>query len=314
MPILNKYNEQGVSTLQIVKPIPYDKMADTKQPDWAAEDLDGKYPPDELPPTTETVDADGITTIISWKLNEDDKKVKVTRRVRRRLQVSTVSETVAQRKQLPKFGLEKGKPSGPDRKTTIIGENLHFKIAPIGKIQAQVEPEPETTKAPTGKVVVCRLCSGQHYTARCPFREELAAIDSLNAQDGEEAEPEPSGALAARGAGLTGSKYVPPSQRAGATGTGETMFRSRDDLPTLRITSLSQEASEDDVRALFQRFGTLGRVNIVRDRITKESKGLAFVSFESKKDAETAMAKMHGYGYDSLILEVAWSQPRGERP
>lgn len=32
----------------------------------------------ELPPTTETTDADGITTIISWKLNEKDQKVKVS--------------------------------------------------------------------------------------------------------------------------------------------------------------------------------------------------------------------------------------------
>jgi hypothetical protein len=34
-------------------------------------------PGDELPPTTETTDADGITTIISWKFDEHDRKVKV---------------------------------------------------------------------------------------------------------------------------------------------------------------------------------------------------------------------------------------------
>ena len=37
---------------------------------------------DELPPTTETTDADGITTIVSWKLNEHDQKVKVTAMLR----------------------------------------------------------------------------------------------------------------------------------------------------------------------------------------------------------------------------------------
>jgi translation initiation factor 3 subunit G len=54
--------------------------------------------PVELPPTTESTDADGITTIVSWKLNEHDKKVKVTRRVRRKLQTQLVSHTVAERK------------------------------------------------------------------------------------------------------------------------------------------------------------------------------------------------------------------------
>ncbi|XAO26561.1 eukaryotic translation initiation factor 3 subunit G [Cryptococcus bacillisporus CA1280] len=289
-------------------------MADLKQPnrDWAADDVDA----DELPPTTESTDADGITTIVSWKYNADDQKVKVTRRVRRRLQVSTVTQTMAERKQWPKFGLDKGKPPGPDRKTTIIGENLHFKIAPISKVQ-RVEPEQEiAVKAPTGKAVVCRLCSGQHYTARCPFREQLAAIDNLNADGAEEEQAVVSGTLAAKGAGETGGKYIPPSQRAGATGAGESMFRSRDELPTLRVTSLSLDAEEEDLRALFQPFaknGKLGRANIVRDRNTRVSKGLAFVSFESKRDAEAAMAHLNGRGYDSLILEVAWSQPRGER-
>lgn len=54
--------------------------------------------PVELPPTTETTGADGITTIVSWKLDEHDKKVKVTRRVRRKVQTSMVSHSVAERK------------------------------------------------------------------------------------------------------------------------------------------------------------------------------------------------------------------------
>lgn len=32
---------------------------------------------DELPPTTETTGADGITVIVSWKLDEQDRRVKV---------------------------------------------------------------------------------------------------------------------------------------------------------------------------------------------------------------------------------------------
>ncbi|WVN90950.1 eukaryotic translation initiation factor 3 subunit G [Cryptococcus depauperatus CBS 7841] len=284
--------------------------AQRTNPDWAADDAD------ELPPPTESTDADGITTIVSWRWNEDDKKVKVTRRVRRRLQISTVSRTQAERKKWPKFGLDKGKPPGPDRKTTITGEDVRFKIAPINIKVQQAEPEQEAAaKAPAGKMVVCRLCNGQHYTARCPFKEQLAAIDNLTGQVEEEVAP--SGVLAAKGAADTGGRYIPPSQRQGAAGgAGESMFRSRDDLPTLRITSLSVDANEDDVRALFTpftKFGNLARVNVVKDRHTGESKGLAFVSFESKTDADNALARMNGFGYDSLILNVAWSQPRGER-
>lgn len=96
--------------------------------------------------------------------------------------------------------------------------------------------------------------------------------------------------------------------RAGARGTGESMFKSRDDLPTLRVTSLSTDADENDLRTLFEKFGRLGRANIVRDRDTQESKGFGFVSFENRMDAERAMNKMNGRGYDNLILSVSWSR------
>lgn len=91
-------------------------------------------------------------------------------------------------------------------------------------------------------------------------------------------------------------------------GAGESMFRARDDLPTLRITSLSTDADENDLRALFEKFGRVARANVVRDRETQESKGFGFVSFESKRDAELAMSKMDGRGYDNLILSVTWSR------
>ncbi|WRT63718.1 uncharacterized protein IL334_000641 [Kwoniella shivajii] len=276
---------------------------------WAEDDIEA----DELPPTTETTDANGVTTIVSWKLDEQDRKVKVTRRVRRRVQTAIVSHTVAERKGWAKFGLDKGKASGPDRKTTIIGENLHFRVAPVSKAEPEAT-DPVAAKPSGGKAVVCRLCQGGHFTAKCPYKEQLAVIDNMNtdgADEEEEAAAAASG-LAPKGAGSAGGKYVPPGQRAGG-GAGESMFRSRDDLPTLRITSLSVDAEEDDVRDLFSKFGRIARVSVVRDRETRQSKGLAFVSFEEKKSGEEAIKVMNGRGYDSLILNVAWSQPRGER-
>lgn len=74
------------------------------------------------------------------------------------------------------------------------------------------------------------------------------------------------------------------------------MFRPRDEYPTLRISSLSVDADDDDLRALFDRFGRVVRANVVKDRETRESKGFGFVSFESRKDAELALQKMNGFG------------------
>ncbi|KAK1926142.1 eukaryotic translation initiation factor 3 subunit G-domain-containing protein [Papiliotrema laurentii] len=273
--------------------------------DWANDDF-------ELPEPTETLGADGITTIVSWKLDEHDRKVKVTRRVRRKLQTQIVSHSVAERKHWAKFGDDKGKPSGPDRKTTIIGENLHFKVSAVSRAAEPAAEVDAGPKPPAGKAVVCRLCKGGHFTAKCPYKDQLAAIDQVDMDEGAEGAGPATGGLAPRGGSQGTGKYVPPGQRAGG-GAGESMFRSRDDLPTLRITSLSVDASDDDLRDLFHRFGTVVRANVVRDRETRESKGFGFVSFESKAAAEKALQTMNGHGYDSLILSVSWSQPREPR-
>lgn len=107
----------------------------------------------------------------------------------------------------------------------------------------------------------------------------------------------------------TGGKYVPPSMRAGAKSTGESMnYRgNRDDMPTLRVTNLSEDAQEDDLRTLFGRFGRINRCYVGMDQDTGLCKGFAFVSFEDRGEAEKAMAKINGLPYDHLILACAWS-------
>jgi translation initiation factor 3 subunit G len=101
--------------------------------------------------------------------------------------------------------------------------------------------------------------------------------------------------------------------RAGARGAGESMGRpggagSRDDLPTLRVTNISEETEENDLRELFGAFGRVARVYVGRDRETGVGKGFAFVSFEDRAIAQRAMEKLNGKGYDNLILSVQWSR------
>ena len=83
---------------------------------------------------------------------------------------------------------------------------------------------------------------------------------------------------------------------------------SRDDLPTLRVTNISEDTQENDLRELFWPFGRVARVYVGRDRDTGIGKGFGFVSFEDRAVAQRAMEKMNGRGYDSLILNVQWSR------
>lgn len=96
----------------------------------------------------------------------------------------------------------------------------------------------------------------------------------------------------------------PPLRASGAGGPGT----SREDLPTLRVTNLSEETREEDLRELFGGFGRVARVYVGRDKETGIGKGFAFVSFEDRQNAQRAMDKLHGKGYDNLILNVQWSR------
>lgn len=111
-------------------------------------------------------------------------------------------------------------------------------------------------------------------------------------------------------------KYVPPSMRTRGPGEapprGSSMggpgVASREDLPTLRVTNISEETQENDLRELFGAFGRVARVYVGRDRETGVGKGFAFVSFDDRLNAQKAMEKLNGKGYDNLILSVQWSR------
>ena len=99
--------------------------------------------------------------------------------------------------------------------------------------------------------------------------------------------------------------------RAGAgRGAGESMRGpgNREDLPTLRVTNISEDTLENDLRELFGVFGRVARVYVGRDRETGAGKGFAFVSFEERAVAQKALERVNGKGYDNLILSVQWSR------
>ncbi|KAF5383262.1 hypothetical protein D9615_004828 [Tricholomella constricta] len=272
----------------------------------------------EQPKNEDFVDENGIRTVIEYVLNDDGKKVKVTRRIKRTLQKSIVEHTVAERQKWAKFGAEKGKKDGPDRATTTVGENVTLKLS-AGNKSAETEVAPEENvksqlaRAGAGKVV-CRLCKGEHFTAKCPYKDTLSGLDNNDAGAGGDEEAHGEATAIPTLNASAGGKYVPPSMRGvggvrvPGVGTG-----SRDDLPTLRVTNISEDTQENDLRELFGIFGRVARVYVGRDRETGAGKGFAFVSFEDRAAAQKAIDKVHGKGYDSLILSVQWSQPRPEQ-
>jgi translation initiation factor 3 subunit G len=79
------------------------------------------------------------------------------------------------------------------------------------------------------------------------------------------------------------------------------------DEATICVSNLSEETEEQDVRDLFNHFGYISRVHLVRDKFNNSSKGVAFVTFNDKTNAQRAIDCVSGFGYDHLILQVEWA-------
>ena len=211
--------------------------------DWADDD---EFDDSALPEKTVTTNKDGTKTIVEYSVNDAGKKVKVTRRIRTTVVRETVNPRVAERRGWAKFGLEKGHPPGPSFDTTSVGENILFRPSVTWKKDGRDEgkrAEEESLKSKlSNKKVRCRICEGEHFTAKCPFKDTMAPVGEPGAgADGAD------GAGAANGVddegklGAGGSSYVPPHLRRGGATSGEKMSGGkyeRDDLATLRVTNV----------------------------------------------------------------------------
>lgn len=267
---------------------------------------------DDLPPISETINGD-IKKIIEFKFNEEGKKVKVTRTYK--LETRKVPKSIAKRKLWKKFGAAKrDNPHGPDPSTTYVAEDVFLKFV-LNKEDASNQDDDPLKKLKGTKIVKCRICKGDHWTTKCPYKDSLQLLQQKE-QENEAANKQEPSRPAQPGPSAAGgqpSKYVPPNLRGGEGATqrrGETMqSRRTDEAATVRVTNLSEDTQESDLQELFRPFGQIARIYLAKDKITNQSKGFAFISYVKRDDAARAIKALQGFGYDHLILNVEWAKP-----
>ncbi|KAM7305497.1 eukaryotic translation initiation factor 3 subunit G [Ixodes scapularis] len=290
-------------------------IADTSnKPSWADRVEQGEDAPlPQLPQLTPTPQlpvsdvGDGEAKVTTeFRENEDGKKVKVLRhyKVERR----QVSKSVARRKLWKKFGDAKNDPPGPNAATTVVGEEISLQfISAKEEEQSHEDDMLAKLRSQKTKMVKCRICKEDHWTTQCPFKDKVALPEHLK----EEAKPAMTTPEVEEK--VKSGKYIPPSMREGANRRGESMTqsRTRDEAATIRVTNLSEDVRDSDLQDLFRPFGQIARIYLAKDKVTGQSKGFAFINFVHREDAARAIASVHGFGYDNLILTVEWAKPSG---
>jgi RNA recognition motif-containing protein len=79
------------------------------------------------------------------------------------------------------------------------------------------------------------------------------------------------------------------------------------------VGNLSFASSEDEVRSLFESYGTVDRVSVVTDRDTGKPRGFGFVEMRTDEDGNNAIEALNGYQLDRRALTVSEARPKENR-
>jgi len=275
------------------------------------------------PPSEKWIGNQKITT--EYSHNDDGKKVKIIRTFK--IEKKLVSKAVARRKALAKFGMSRNDRPGPNPATTQMSENvfmnfLHNQDENDNGIGEKDDIQ-QIAASGNKNIFKCRICKDDHMTVKCPYKDTYEPLrDSLlgiekTADAANEADTIDATKLGASASSSANKPkgYIPPHLR-GEDGLKLTTLPDNPRRPreenSIRISNLSEHVTEEDLQALCKEFGNIARIYLAKDRyISTKCKGYAFINYHRREDAAKAIAKLNGFGYDHLILNVEWAKPSG---
>jgi cold-inducible RNA-binding protein len=81
----------------------------------------------------------------------------------------------------------------------------------------------------------------------------------------------------------------------------------------LYVGNLAFQTSDDDLRQLFAKAGTVETASVVEDRETGRSRGFGFVEMSSKEEGNAAIQQFNGQELGGRALNVNEAKPRENR-
>jgi translation initiation factor 3 subunit G len=258
------------------------------------------------------VDENGIKTRIEY-IERDGKTYKVTKRIRARTVQTWINANMVTRQTMEKFGKPKADPASEKAHIVRSEEEVSIEVTKtpalvIAKDDAEDKFHEDSLKLTEEMTKVKKVWTEMNRERQ--VERDASGVERVGEEGKTEGGDKPADAAAAGAAGQPG-KYVPPSLRTDkGKGGGKGGDLAQQQEASLRITNLSEDCREGDLQDLFGQFGRLARVYLAKDQTTNASRGFAFVTYYSRADAEKAIQKLNGHGYDNLIMQVQFAKPR----
>jgi RNA recognition motif-containing protein len=76
------------------------------------------------------------------------------------------------------------------------------------------------------------------------------------------------------------------------------------------VGNLSYKLNEDDLRQVFEEYGEITSVKIIKDKYSGRSKGFAFVEMTDDDEAKAAINELNGTELDSRKIVVNEARPK----
>jgi cold-inducible RNA-binding protein len=84
-------------------------------------------------------------------------------------------------------------------------------------------------------------------------------------------------------------------------------------MKQIYVGNLSFSATEDMLRSLFEKHGTVERVNLITDRESGQPRGFSFVDMSNDAEALKAIAALNGWDLGGRKLIVTEARPKADR-
>lgn len=81
----------------------------------------------------------------------------------------------------------------------------------------------------------------------------------------------------------------------------------------LYIGNLARDVTDKDLRELFEPFGEIKSINIIKDKFSGQSRGFGFVEMAEKEAGQAAIEGLKGKSLHDRTLDVTEARPRTER-
>eukprot|EP00638_Chattonella_subsalsa_P017636 CAMPEP_0117850426 /NCGR_PEP_ID=MMETSP0949-20121206/21680_1 /TAXON_ID=44440 /ORGANISM="Chattonella subsalsa, Strain CCMP2191" /LENGTH=128 /DNA_ID=CAMNT_0005697817 /DNA_START=322 /DNA_END=709 /DNA_ORIENTATION=+ len=85
---------------------------------------------------------------------------------------------------------------------------------------------------------------------------------------------------------------------------------NKNDGTTLYVANLGYRCVDEDLEERFNVFGEISSMELMKDPVTRESRGFAFITYRDSQDAKDAQRKMDGANKMDEVCELNFREGR----